>query len=193
MQDKDTVVLDARNDYEFDLGHFRGAIKPNITNFRELPQWVRDNKDMFEGKKVLTYCTGGIRCEKFSGWLVREGFEGVGQLHGGIATYGKDPEVRGELWDGQMYVFDERISVPINQKEHVVVGRDYFTGEPCERYVNCANPECNKKILASEESEHKYLRSCSHECRVHPRNRYVDEHNLTEEEVARRLQQLTTN
>ena len=193
MQDENTVVLDARNDYEFDLGHFRGAIKPNITNFRELPQWVRDNKDMFEGKKVLTYCTGGIRCEKFSGWLVREGFEDVGQLHGGIATYGKDPEVQGELWDGQMYVFDERISVPINHKEHVVVGRDYFTGEPCERYVNCANPECNKKILASEESEHKYLRSCSHECRVHPRNRYVAEHNLTEKEVAERLQQLTTN
>ncbi len=193
MQEEDTVVLDARNDYEFDLGHFRGAIKPTITNFRELPQWVRDNRDMFEGKKVLTYCTGGIRCEKFSGWLVREGFKDVGQLHGGIATYGKDPEVQGELWDGQMYVFDERISVPINQKEHVIVGRDYFTGDPCERYVNCANPECNKKILASEESEHQYLRSCSHDCRVHPRNRYVAEHNLTEEEVAKRLQQLTTN
>ncbi|WP_409303844.1 rhodanese-related sulfurtransferase [Peribacillus sp. SCS-155] len=187
MQDEDTVVLDARNTYEYDLGHFRGAIRPDVENFRDLPQWVRDNKDQLEGKKILTYCTGGIRCEKFSGWLVKEGFEDVGQLHGGIATYGKDPEVQGELWDGQMYVFDERISVPINKKEHVIVGRDYFTGEPCERYVNCANPECNKKILASEESEHKYMRSCSHECRVHPRNRYVAEHNLTEEEVAERL------
>ncbi|MFE5427507.1 rhodanese-related sulfurtransferase [Peribacillus simplex] len=188
MQDENAIVLDARNDYEFDLGHFRGAIKPEITNFRELPDWVRENKEMFEGKKILTYCTGGIRCEKFSGWLVEEGFEDVSQLHGGIATYGKDPEVQGELWDGQMYVFDERIAVPINQKEHVIVGRDIYSGEPCERYVNCANPECNKKILCSEENEHKHMRSCTHECRVHPRNRYVVEHNLSEEEVAERLQ-----
>lgn len=187
MQAEDTIVIDARNDYEFDLGHFRGAIRPDIRNFRDLPEWIRDNKELFEGKKVLTYCTGGIRCEKFSGWLVREGFEDVGQLHGGIATYGKDPEVRGQLWDGQMYVFDERIAVPINQVEHVVVGKDHFTGEPCERYVNCANPDCNDKILCSEENEHKYLRSCSHECRVHPRNRYIVEHNLTDEEVEARL------
>jgi len=187
MQAEDTVVIDARNDYEFDLGHFRGAIRPDIKNFRDLPEWIRENREMFEGKKVLTYCTGGIRCEKFSGWLVREGFEDVAQLHGGIATYGKDPEVRGQLWDGQMYVFDERIAVPINQVEHVIVGKDHFTGEPCERYVNCANPECNDKILCSEENEHKYMRSCSDECRVHPRNRYIVEHNLSEEEVQARL------
>ena len=187
MQAEDTVVIDARNDYEFDLGHFRGAIRPDIKNFRDLPEWIRENKEMFEGKKVLTYCTGGIRCEKFSGWLVREGFEDVAQLHGGIATYGKDPEVRGQLWDGQMYVFDERIAVPINQVEHVIVGKDHFTGEPCERYVNCANPECNDKILCSEENEHKYMRSCSDECRVHPRNRYIAEHKLSEEEVQERL------
>ncbi|MBM7587019.1 UPF0176 protein [Bacillus pakistanensis] len=190
LQDEDTVVLDARNDYEYDLGHFRGAIKPDIENFRDLPQWVRENKEILEGKKIITYCTGGIRCEKFSGWLVKEGFEDVGQLHGGIVTYGKDPEVQGELWDGQLYVFDERIGVPVNQKEHVVVGKDYFSGEPCERYVNCANPFCNKKILCSEENEHKYLRSCSHECRTHERNRYIIEHDLTEEEVAERMEKI---
>lgn len=188
LQDEDVIVLDARNDYEFDLGHFRGAIRPDIETFRDLPDWVRENKEMFEGKKILTYCTGGIRCEKFSGWLVREGFEDVAQLHGGIAMYSKDPEVQGDLWDGKMYVFDERISVPINQKEHVVVGKDYHDGEPCERYVNCANPECNRQYLSSEENEYKYMRSCSHECRVSPRNLYVQENNLTEEEVAERLQ-----
>ncbi|RDU38266.1 rhodanese-related sulfurtransferase [Neobacillus piezotolerans] len=190
MQDPNAVVIDARNDYEYDLGHFRGAIRPDIKAFRELPDWIRENKDQFEGKKILTYCTGGIRCEKFSGWLKKEGFEDVSQLHGGIATYGKDPEVKGQLWDGKMYVFDERISVPINQVEHVVVGKDYFTGEPCERYVNCANPECNKQILCSEENEHKYLRGCTHECRVHPRNLYVKEQGLTEAEVAVRLKEL---
>ncbi|MBZ5202983.1 rhodanese-related sulfurtransferase [Planomicrobium chinense] len=190
MQDQDTIVLDARNDYEYDLGHFRGAVRPDVENFRDLPEWVRENREMFEGKKILTYCTGGIRCEKFSGWLKREGFEDVAQLHGGIATYGKDPEVKGQLWDGQMYVFDERIAVPVNQVEHVIVGKDHFTGEPCERYVNCANPECNKKILASEENEHKYMRSCSDECREHPRNRYAFEHGLTGAEVQERLDAL---
>ncbi len=188
MQEEDTIIIDARNDYEFDLGHFRGAVRPDIENFRDLPEWIQENREMFEGKKILTYCTGGIRCEKFSGWLVREGFEDVGQLHGGIATYGKDPVAKGQLWDGQMYVFDERIAVPINQVERVVVGRDHFDGTPCERYVNCANPECNAKILCSEENEHFYMRSCSDECRTHPRNRYFVEHKLTVEEYDERLE-----
>lgn len=190
MQQVDTVVLDARNDYEYSLGHFRNAVKPEINTFKELPDWIRANRARLEGKKILTYCTGGVRCEKFSGWLRKEGFKDVAQLHGGIVTYGKDTEVQGELWDGQCYVFDERISVPINRVEPVVVGRDYFTNELCERYVNCANPECNKKILCSEENEDKYLRSCSHECRIHSRNRYVSEHELTEEEVKERLELL---
>ncbi len=86
LLDKDTVVLDTRIDYEYDLGHFRGAIRPDIRNFRELPQWVRDNKEKFMDKRVVVYCTGGVRCEKFSGWMVREGYKDVGQLHGGIAT-----------------------------------------------------------------------------------------------------------
>ncbi|WHY32517.1 rhodanese-related sulfurtransferase [Cytobacillus firmus] len=190
LQDEDTIVLDARNDYEYDLGHFRGAIRPDIENFRDLPNWVRENKELLGDKKIITYCTGGIRCEKFSGWLVKEGFEDVAQLHGGIVTYGKDPEVQGQLWDGQLYVFDDRIGVPVNQKEHVIVGKDYFSGEPCERYVNCANPACNKKILCSEENEHKYMRSCSDECRTHPRNRYVTEHGLTESEVEEKLEKV---
>lgn len=187
MKRDDVVVLDVRNTYEYDVGHFRNAIRPEVETFRETPEWVRQNRHLFEGKKVLTYCTGGIRCEKFSGWLKREGFEDVAQLHGGIATYAKDPETKGQLWDGQMYVFDERLTVPINQVEHVIVGKDYFDGKPCERYVNCANPECNKQILCSEENEHKYMRGCTHECRVSPRNMYVQEHNLSEEEIQQRL------
>lgn len=188
MQEEDTVILDARNDYEYDVGHFRGAIRPDIHTFRDLPEWVRENKELLEGKKVLTYCTGGIRCEKFSGWLAKEGFENVGQLHGGIVSYGKDPEVQGERWNGQCYVFDERLVVPINHKEeHTVVGQDFFDGEPCERYVNCGKPECNRQMLCSEENEHKYLRGCSYECRIDERNMYVKEHALTEDEVRERL------
>ncbi|MER1956894.1 MAG: rhodanese-related sulfurtransferase [Solibacillus sp.] len=184
MQDENTVVLDVRNTYEYDVGHFRGAIRPEVENFRDTPEWVRENRELFEGKNVLTYCTGGIRCEKFSGWMKREGFGDVGQLHGGVATYGKDPATKGQLWDGQMYVFDERLTVPINQVEHVIVGRDHFDGEPCERYINCANPECNKQVIASEENEAKHLGGCTIECTKHERNRYIVRHNLTEEQVA---------
>lgn len=188
LLDEDTIVLDTRNDYEYDLGHFQGAIRPDIRNFRELPQWVIDNKEEFMDKKVVVYCTGGIRCEKFSGWLVREGIgEKVGQLEGGIDTYGKDPDTQGELWEGKMYVFDERISVPINHVNPSVVGRDHFDDQPCERYVNCANPECNEQIFASEANEAHYLRGCSPECRRHPRNRYVAEHGLSKAQWEERL------
>ena len=190
MQRDDTVVLDVRNIYEYDVGHFRGAIKPDVETFRDTPQWVRDNRHLFEGKKILTYCTGGIRCEKFSGWLKNEGFDNVAQLDGGVATYSKDPVAKGQLWDGQMYVFDERLTVPINQVEHVVVGRDYFDGEPCERYINCANPECNAQILASEENQAYHLGGCSMECAEHPRNRYIVEHNMTTDFVEARIEEL---
>lgn len=170
--DEQTVVIDARNDYEYDLGHFRGAVRPDIRNFRELPQWIRDNKEQFMDQRIVTYCTGGIRCEKFSGWLLREGFDDVGQLHGGIATYGNDPLVKGELWDGKMYVFDERVSVDINEVDKQIVGRDWFDGRPCERYINCSNPECNRRIIASKENEEKFSGSCCDACREHPANRY---------------------
>ncbi|RHW40146.1 rhodanese-related sulfurtransferase [Lysinibacillus yapensis] len=184
MQQEDTVVLDVRNTYEYDVGHFRGAIRPDVENFRDTPEWVQENRELFEGKRVLTYCTGGIRCEKFSGWLKREGIgEDVGQLHGGIATYSKDPVAKGQLWDGKMYVFDERITVPINRVEHVVVGKDHYDGSPCERYVKCSNPECNKHLLASEENEAKHLGGCCLECTKHPRNRYVERHQLPESQV----------
>ncbi|KAF1298656.1 hypothetical protein BAU15_11055 [Enterococcus sp. JM4C] len=190
LLDEDTVVIDARNDYEYDLGHFRGAVRPDIRSFRELPQWIRDNKEQFMDKKVVTYCTGGIRCEKFSGWLVREGFKDVAQLHGGITAYGKDEATRGELWDGKMYVFDERISVEINSVDKQIVGRDWFDNTPCERYVNCANPECNRQILCSEENEAKHLGGCSYECSAHPNNRYTEKHGISQEEKAAKLEAL---
>lgn len=189
--DEDTVVLDTRNDYEYDLGHFQGAIRPDIRYFRDLPQWVLDNKEKFMDKKVVMYCTGGIRCDKFSGWMMKKGIaKEIGQLHGGIDTYGKDPEVQGDLWEGRMYVFDDRISVPINRVNPTIIGKDFFDGSPCERYVNCGNPECNEQILCSEENEAKYLRGCTAECRCHPRNRYVEENNISTQEWEARLNRL---
>ncbi|MBP8693384.1 MAG: rhodanese-related sulfurtransferase [Enterococcus sp.] len=187
LLDEDTIVLDARNDYEYDLGHFRGAIRPDIRNFRELPEWIRENKEKFMDKKVVTYCTGGIRCEKFSGWLLREGVENVAQLHGGIATYGKDPEVKGEMWDGKMYVFDDRISVEINQVDKQIIGKDWFDGTPCERYINCGNPSCNRQIITSEENEAKHLGGCCYDCAASETNRYIKRNGISEEERAARL------
>ena len=172
LQDPNVVIVDARNDYEYDLGHFKNAIKPDIKHFRDIPSWFRKHKQLFEGKTVLTYCTGGVRCEKWSGFLKREGINDVYQLKGGIVTYGKDPEVQGQLWEGACYVFDSRISVPVNRIDPVIVGKDHFTGEPCERYINCANPECNKQILCSEENEVTFRGSCCDACRNHPLNRY---------------------
>ena len=193
MLDDNTIVIDARNDYEHMVGHFRGAIKPNIRTFRELPRWIKENEEILRGKNILTYCTGGIRCEKLSGFLKAEGHENVGQLKGGIVTYGKDEIAKGQLWDGQCYVFDKRLKVPINRVEHVIVGKDHFDGTPCERQINCANPECNKQILTSEENEHKHLGGCTLACSKHPRNRYVERYQLSPEEVEKRLSILHQN
>lgn len=176
LQDEDVIVIDGRNDYEYEIGHFKGAIKPDVKASRDFPKWVRENLSEFKDKKVLTYCTGGIRCEKFSGFLLQEGFKDVSQLEGGIVTYGKDPEVQGRFWNGKCYVFDERISVPINRtEEDVVISSCYYCGKTEDRYVNCANPECNKQHVCCTDCEVKHKRSCSKECLDHPRNRYETE------------------
>jgi len=172
LQDEDVIVLDGRNAYEYDIGHFRGAIRPEVDSTREFPEWIRKNLSSYKDKKIITYCTGGIRCEKLTGFLLKEGFQDVAQLHGGIVSYGKDPEVKGQLWDGKCYVFDERISVPINQVEDTVIGTCHHCGTPEDRYVNCANPLCHTQHVCCEACEAAYRRSCSDECREHPKNRY---------------------
>ncbi|WP_353947763.1 rhodanese-related sulfurtransferase [Sporolactobacillus sp. Y61] len=182
LQDKNTIVIDARNNYETQIGHFRNAILPKVETFRELPKWIEQHLSEYKDWKVLTYCTGGIRCEKFSGYLLRAGFKDVSQLDGGIVEYGKDPEVRGKLYDGKCYVFDQRISVPVNRtNEDVIVGHCHHCGKPCDRIVNCANPECNKQYICCEACEEKYHRSCCDACRQHPRNRYNLQHAKTDE------------
>jgi UPF0176 protein len=178
LQKKDVVILDVRNDYEYNIGHFKNAINPNIRNFRDLPEWAENNISLLKDKKVLTYCTGGVRCEKITAFLNQKGVKEVYQLKGGIIKYGQDEEIKGKLFDGQAYVFDERITTKVNQHEHVIVGKDYFDKKPCERYINCANPSCNLQILCSEENEHKYLGSCSKECRKNIKNRYIIKHKI---------------
>ncbi len=165
MADPNAVIIDARNDYEWKLGRFKNAVLPPVESFRDLPEWIRENREMFEGKKILTYCTGGIRCEKFSGYLVREGFKDVSQLHGGIVTYGKNAVVQGEDYEGQCYVFDERIGVPVNRKNPSVIAHCVHCGEPCERYINCANKHgCNAQHFSCESCAEGCGGCCSEEC-----------------------------
>ena len=172
LQDPDTIVIDARNYYEYDLGHFRGAIRPEVNSTREFPDWVRKNLSQYKDKKILTYCTGGIRCEKFSGFLVKEGFKDVGQLHGGIISYGKDEVAKGQLFDGKCYVFDQRISVPVNQVEDVVISECRHCRKQSDRYVNCANIDCHMQFLCCEECEQEHIRSCSAICKTAERHEY---------------------
>ncbi|GIP48106.1 putative rhodanese-related sulfurtransferase [compost metagenome] len=164
LQQDDVIVLDGRNDYEYDIGHFRGAIRPEIDSFREFPEWIRQNLGDHKDKKILTYCTGGIRCEKLTGFLLNEGFNDVAQLEGGIVTYGKDPQVNGRLFDGKCYVFDERISVPINRTdEDIVIASCFHCGITHDRYINC--PVCNLQYVCCEDCEDEHHGFCSDACR----------------------------
>lgn len=165
MKDENTVIIDARNDYEYDLGHFRNAVRPDVRTFKEFPEWVRRNSELMKDKKVLTYCTGGIRCEKFTAVLLNEGIQDVSQLKGGIINYSKDPSTRGSMFDGKCYVFDERISVDVNFAEgYKLVGKCYHCGKPHDRYVNCAHLSCHFQFICCEECEINHKRSCSKKC-----------------------------
>jgi len=168
LQRDDVIVLDGRSDYEYDLGRFRNAIKPNLEAFREFPEWIENNMAEHKDKTILTYCTGGIRCEMLTAVMRDQGFKDVYQLDGGIVTYGKDPEVQGRGFDGNCYVFDERISVRINQTdEHVVVGECHHCGKPTERYINCKDDTCHRQHLVCDECETMSGGYCSTECEKH--------------------------
>ena len=112
ISDPDTVLIDTRNDYEVAIGTFRGAIDPHTVNFREFPAWFAENKDRFHNKpKIAMFCTGGIRCEKATALVKAEGFEDVFHLKGGILKYLEDVPEEESLWEGECFVFDNRVSV----------------------------------------------------------------------------------
>ncbi len=186
MQDENAVLIDGRNNYESDLGRFRGALCPDIDNFRDFPQWVEENREQLEGKKLLTYCTGGIRCEKLSGFLKNEGFDDVYQLEGGIVTYGKDEEVKGDGFDGLCYVFDERVGVEVNHTaSHRLITECRACGKEHSEYSNCAWKSCNARIFICDTCAAESGTYCDDECRRNDEAGIV----LTkEEQVARRAQ-----
>lgn len=111
IDDPDVVLIDTRNDYECDIGTFRGALDPRTTNFREFPAFVRENLDPARQRKVAMFCTGGIRCEKASAFMLKEGFEEVYHLRGGILKYLEEVPVQDSAWEGECFVFDNRVAV----------------------------------------------------------------------------------
>ena len=111
IDNPDVLLLDTRNDYEVHVGKFKGAINPNIRTFKELRDYVHNALKPEEHKKIATYCTGGIRCEKFSAWLLDQGFEEVYQLKGGILKYLEEIPAEQSEWQGECYVFDDRVAL----------------------------------------------------------------------------------
>tara|TARA_R110002073_G_scaffold2998_7_gene20000 strand:+ start:4803 stop:5759 length:957 start_codon:yes stop_codon:yes gene_type:complete len=111
VDDPEVLLIDTRNDYECDIGSFRGAIDPRTVNFREFPDYVRANLDPGVHKKVAMFCTGGIRCEKASAFMLNEGFEEVYHLQGGILKYLEEVPPQESAWEGECFVFDNRVAV----------------------------------------------------------------------------------
>lgn len=170
---EDVVIIDARSNYETKVGKFKNAVVFDIENFRDLPAKAKE-LEQYKGKKVYTYCTGGIKCEKVSAWMEDKlGFDKVYQLHGGIVRYGK--EVGGENFEGACYVFDQRVVVPVNSVNPEVIGVcEVCESNKTDSMINCANPACNKHLLICEECANKLEGCCSEPCSENPNRRMWD-------------------
>ena len=161
---KDFVIVDARNWYESKIGKFKNAITPQITHFREWPKVVESLSDC-KDKTVVTYCTGGIRCEKASAYMREQGFKDVYQIDGGILNYIQQfPDT---YWEGGMFVFDDRRVFEPNSKEELkYTANCHFCGKPTSYHINCHNIDCDKIIVCCHDCKIKNEYCCSDECRA---------------------------
>ena len=127
ISDPNTIIIDTRNDYEVAIGTFRGALNPQTKSFGEFPKWFQENRDAFgPNPRVAMFCTGGIRCEKSTAYLQQEGIEEVFHLKGGILNYLEKASVDTSLWEGECFVFDERVSL-----KHGLAEGDYKICDGC--------------------------------------------------------------
>lgn len=158
------VVIDMRNHYESEVGHFENAILPKADTFKEELTEVLDILGENKDRKVLMYCTGGIRCEKASAWLRHHGFNDVGQLHGGIIEYARQIKAQQlpSKFIGKNFVFDERLGERITND---VIATCHQCGEVCDTHVNCANTDCHVLFIQCDACAHKMEHCCSDECR----------------------------
>ncbi|MBV9964010.1 MAG: rhodanese-related sulfurtransferase [Parafilimonas sp.] len=164
LQNDDTIVIDMRNHYEYEVGHFEKAIEIPSDTFREqLPMAV----DMMKGneeKNIIMYCTGGIRCEKASAYMLHNGFKNVFHLEGGIINYAREIKENHQpsKFIGKNFVFDNRLGERITED---VIAKCHQCGKPCDTHTNCINGGCHLLFIQCEECKEKYAGCCSIECK----------------------------
>lgn len=159
------ILLDVRNDYEWKVGRFEGAEVPPCETFREFTAYADKLKEKSDPKKtpVMMYCTGGIRCELYSAILKDKGFDKVYQLDGGIIGYGL--EQGNDHWKGKLFVFDDRLTVPISSEgEAPVIASCHHCNQPAESYYNCANMDCNHLFIACPSCLKEHVGCCCTAC-----------------------------
>lgn len=165
IDDPNTVLIDMRNHYETEIGHFKNAITPDVDTFREsLPIIEDDLKEHKEDKNLVMYCTGGIRCEKASAYFKHKGFKKVYQLEGGIIEYARQIESEGleNKFKGKNFVFDERRGERISDD---VISHCHQCGESCDTHSNCANVACNLLFLQCNSCKTTMVNCCSEQCK----------------------------
>ena len=160
---EETVVVDMRNHYESEVGHFHNAILPDVETFRESLPIVADMLEDKKDQHIVMYCTGGIRCEKASAYMKAKGFPYVYMLEGGIIEYARQVAKEGLVnkFHGKNFVFDERLGERISTE---VIAKCHQCGEPCDAHVNCANPACHILFIQCDSCAEKYLKTCSKKC-----------------------------
>lgn len=163
LEDPDTVVVDMRNHYESEIGHFEKAFCPDADTFREELPIVIDTLKEKKDKKVLLYCTGGVRCEKASAYLRHEGFQDVNQLYGGIINYFHQCKQEGlpVKFRGKNFVFDERMGEKITDD---ILSQCHQCGAPCDTHTNCKNDACHLLFIQCEECKQKFENCCTPRC-----------------------------
>jgi len=158
------IVVDMRNHYESEIGHFRGAICPEVDTFREELSVIAEMLEKQKNHKLLLYCTGGIRCEKASAYLNHHGFKDVNQLHGGILEYARNIKLLNleSNFVGKNFVFDERMGESVNGE---VISHCHQCGKSCDVHLNCANEMCHLLFIQCSECAEKFENCCSTACR----------------------------
>lgn len=162
--EKKSLLIDVRNSYEYDVGHFKGAENPECETFKDFTAYTEKLADRYPDEKppVMMYCTGGIRCEFYSVLLKEKGFEEVYQLEGGVIDYGI--KEGSDHWKGKLFVFDDRMTVPIADGETERTGQCMFCQTKSDHYYNCANMECNRLFLSCQKCLEECSGCCSEGC-----------------------------
>lgn len=161
--DPNTIIVDMRNHYESEVGHFKNALLPDVDTFREELAVVEDLLANEKEKTILMYCTGGIRCEKASAWVKHKGFRDVYQLHGGIIEYTRQVKEQGleNKFIGKNFVFDERLGERITDD---IISVCHQCGAPCDDHTNCRNDGCHLLFIQCRQCAEKYDQCCSEAC-----------------------------